>query len=61
MFFRKTERKSHSMGAILLVGALAAVGAVTVVKCGKQIANDAMTKMKGFLKKDNGQMNMTEC
>ena len=49
MFFRKTERKSHSMGAILLVGALAAVGAVTVVKCGKQIANDAMTKMKGFL------------
>ena len=61
MFFRKNERKSHNMGAILLVGALATVGTVTVVKYAQQVANDTMAKVKGFLKKESCKMNMTEC
>ena len=54
MFFRKTERKKQGVGVILTVGALAAIGAVTVTKCGKQMLNDVMCKVKGFLKKENG-------
>ena len=51
MFFRKTERKKHSACVILTVGALAAIGAISVTRCGKQMLNDAMYKVKSFLKK----------
>ena len=53
MFFRKTEQKKHSVVAILAVGALAAVGAVTVTKCAKQVVNDMMCKMKTIFKKED--------
>ncbi len=53
MFFRKTERKRHSIGAILTVGALAAIGALSITRCGKQMLNDAMCKVKGFFKKES--------
>ena len=50
MFFRKNERKSHSARVILTVGALAAVGAISIYNCGKQMAGDVICKLKGFLK-----------
>ena len=53
MLFRKTERKKHSVGAILTVGALAAIGALSITRCGKQMLNNAMCKVKGFFKKEN--------
>ncbi len=52
MFFRKTERRKHSAVAILTVGALAAVGAVTVGKCAKRAANDIMCKIKAMFKSE---------
>lgn len=61
MFFRKTERKKHGVGVILTVGALAAIGAVTVTKCGKQMLNDAMCKVKGFFKKESGCASQPSC
>lgn len=50
MFFRKAERKKHSVVAILAVGALATVGAVTVSKYAKRTANDVMCKIKAMFK-----------
>ncbi|MBE6645507.1 MAG: hypothetical protein E7612_09080 [Ruminococcaceae bacterium] len=52
MFFRKTERKKHSACLILTVGALAAIGAVSITRSGKQIINELGTKVKGFFKKE---------
>ena len=51
MFFRKTERKRHSVCAILTIGTLAAIGAVTVAKSGKQMLNEATKKVKSFFNK----------
>ena len=53
MFFRKTERKKHSVGVILTIGALAAIGAVTVTNCSKQIVNDMVRKVKTMFKKED--------
>lgn len=61
MFFRKTERKKHSACVILTVGALAAIGAISVTKCGKQMLNDAMCKVKSFFKKEKSCMCPTDC
>ena len=61
MFFRKTERKKHSACLILTVGALAAIGAVSITKCGKQMINDACCKVKSFFKKEKNCMCSTEC
>ena len=52
MLFRKTERKRHSACVILTIGALATIGAISIVKDGKQMINQLGTKVKGFLKKD---------
>lgn len=52
MFLKKTERKKHSVCAILTVGALAAIGAVSITRCGKQLINDMVCKVKRFLKKE---------
>ena len=51
MFFRKTERKRYGTCFILAVGALATVGAITVVRYGKQMVKDAEGKVKGLLQK----------
>lgn len=51
MFFRKTERKSHSACAILTIGALATIGAITVFKKGKQMFRNTGCKVKGILGK----------
>lgn len=52
MFFKKNERKTHSARVILIVGALATVGAISIVKSGKQMASDALCKVKGFFKSE---------
>lgn len=61
MFFRKTERKKHSACVILTVGALAAIGAISITKCGKQMLNEACCKVKSFFKKEKSCMCPTEC
>ena len=48
MLFGKCERKKAPVGMILIVGALAACGAVTVAKKGKAIAKCAYDKIKGL-------------
>lgn len=52
MFFRRTERKRHSACFILAVGALATIGAISVVRYSKQMIGDAGCKIKAFMKKD---------
>ena len=52
MFFKKTERKKHSACVILTIGALAAIGAVSITKSGKQMISELGTKMKRFFKKE---------
>lgn len=52
MFYRKNERKPHSARVILTVGALAAVGAISIFKCGKQMAGEALCKVKQFFKSE---------
>ncbi len=58
MFFRKTERKKHSACAILAIGALAAIGAVSITRCGKQIINDMVCKVKSFFKKEQSMCSL---
>ncbi len=54
MFFRKSERKRRGIGAILTIGALAAIGAVNITRSGKKAVNNAVTKVKDFFMKDKG-------
>ena len=60
MFFRKTERKKHSACVILTIGALAAIGAVSITRSGKQMLSDASAKIRGFFKKEMCECN-SEC
>ncbi len=52
MFFKKTERKKHSACVILTIGALAAIGAVSITRCGKQMVKNVTSKVTGLFKKD---------
>ena len=52
MFFRKSERKRRGVGAILTIGALAAIGAVNITRSGKRAVNNAVTKVKDFFMKE---------
>lgn len=49
MFFGKNERKRSSVAPILVVGALALVGAVSVTQKGKAIIKNAARKVKGAM------------
>jgi len=53
MFFRRTDRKRHGACFILAVGALATVGAISVIRYGKQVMKGTGSKIKSFLKKDS--------
>lgn len=53
MFFRKTERTKHSTCLVLAVGALATIGAISVVRYGKQMINGVEGKIKNIFKKGN--------
>ena len=48
MFFKKTEQKKHSACAILAIGALAAIGAVSITRCGKTALCNAKEKIKSL-------------
>ena len=61
MFFGKTERKKHNVGAILTIGALAAIGAISITRCGKQMLGEACCKVKSFLKKEKSCICPTDC
>lgn len=52
MIYRRNSRKNHGTCVILAVGALAAIGALTVTKTGKQKMNEIVCKVKGFFNKD---------
>ena len=48
--FGKSERKRRNPTLTLAVGALAAIGAVSIVKCGKKIAGEVGRKMKAIIR-----------
>lgn len=52
MFFGKNERKRSSAIPILVVGALAFVGAVSITKKGKAVVRSATAKIKNMMGKD---------
>ena len=51
MFFGKNERKKSSAVPIMIVGALALVGAVSITHKGKAIIKGATNKVKGMMGK----------
>ena len=51
MFFGKSDRKRHSALPVLVVGALALVGAVSITKKGKAVVRGATNKLKGMMGK----------
>ena len=51
MIFKRTERKRRSAPVILTVGALAAIGAVSITRRGKEMLTSAAEKVKGFFSK----------
>jgi hypothetical protein len=51
MFFGKSERKKSSVLPIMIVGALALVGAVSVTHKGKSIIKGATSKVKSLMGK----------
>ena len=53
MFFGKSDRKRRSALPILVVGALALVGAVSITKKGKAIVRGASNKLKSMMGKDD--------
>ena len=54
MFFGKSERKKSSVVPILIVGALAFVGAVSLTKKGKAVICNAAGKVKRIMGRDEG-------
>jgi hypothetical protein len=56
MFFRKPEQKKHSACLILAVGALAAIGAMSITRCGKEAINEMCCKVKKFFKKEKSML-----
>lgn len=52
MFFGKSERKKTSVLPILVVGALAFVGAVSLTKKGKAVVKNTAAKVKRMMGKD---------
>ena len=56
MFFNKTERKKSNMGLILTVGALAAVGVLSITQKGKTLMNSAFAKAKDMWNKGGDMM-----
>lgn len=57
MLFKKSERKAHTC-MTLAIGALAVIGAVTVVKCGQNMARCASDKVSSMMR---GMMTKMDC
>ena len=52
MLFGKSERKKSSACMLVVIGALAVVGAASITNKGKKIVNCVSTKIKGLVKGD---------
>ena len=51
----KTERKRKSGVLVMAVGALAAVGAVSIVRGAKKMVKGASDRVRGFLRSPSGE------
>ena len=51
----KTERKRKSGVLIMAVGAMAAVGAVSIVRGAKKMVKGAGDRVRGFLRSPSGE------
>ncbi len=52
MFFKRSEKRSHGATLVLMVGALAAIGAISVTRCGKQMMHCMCQKVTGMFNKE---------
>lgn len=51
MMFGKSEKKRGSLSSVLMVGALAVVGAASITNKGKKLVHDFVNKCKNIVKK----------
>ena len=56
MIFGKSERKKHTAPVILTIGALAAIGAVSITRSGKQMVKNTVTAAKNLFNKETSKM-----
>ena len=56
MIFGKSERKKHTAPVILTIGALAAIGAVSITRSGKQMLKNTVTAAKNLFNKETSKM-----
>ena len=56
MLFGKSERKKHTAPVILTVGALAAIGAISITRSGKQMVKNTVAKAKNLFNKEISKM-----
>lgn len=51
MMFGKSEKKRGTLSSVLMVGALAVVGAASITKKGKKLVNNFVNKCKNMVNK----------
>ena len=56
MMFGKSEKKRGSLSSILMVGALAVVGAASITNKGKRLVGGVVNKCKSLVKKKDDMM-----
>lgn len=56
MIFGKNEKKRSSVPGILMIGALAVVGAASITNKGKQMVSGLVTKCKNMVSKKDDMM-----
>ena len=56
MLFGKSDRKKHTAPVILTVGALAAIGAISITRSGKQMFKNTVNKAKSLFNKEMFKM-----
>jgi len=56
VIFGKSERKKHTAPVILTIGALAAIGAVSITRSGKQMVKNTVTAAKNLFNKETSKM-----
>lgn len=56
MFLGKSEKKRSSAPAILMIGALAVVGAASITNKGKRMVSGVVNKCKNIVKKKKDDM-----
>ena len=52
MLFRRSEKSHLRPGTVIVIGALAALGAVSIADKGKRLVKDTWHKMCAIFKKD---------